>query len=270
MPELPEVEAVCRKLRRDAVGETIVMVRVERPAVTRPQVPTQLAVESTGAQILAVERRGKNILLRLSNQRTLRVHLRMTGNLVVIPDIRFRPALVRAWFELGSGKGLVFEDPRVLGKIHVYATADVGSLEGDVGVEPLSEAFTPALFRTLAAKSRQPSKLFLMDQRKVAGLGNIYAAEALFRARVHPEKPMQRLRTPVVDRLYEAIDGVLREAVESAASAYQMPGVASEGEWFPVKVYGREGEPCAVCGRRIKRIAQGGRSTYFCPGCQRK
>src|SRR5258708_36146030 len=142
MPELPEAEAVCRKLRRDAVGATIVTARALRTAVTRPQDPNLLAAECAGAVLTAVDRRGKNILLRLSNGRTLRVHLRMTGNLLVIPDVRFLNASVRAWFELEGGKGLVFEDQRLLRTIHVYPTAEIDCVDKEGAFAPLSAAFT--------------------------------------------------------------------------------------------------------------------------------
>ncbi len=269
MPELPEVEAVCRNLRRDALGAAIVHLRVERPSTARPQDPAMLEREAAGRTIDAVERRGKNILLHLSGARVLHVHLRMTGNLYVIPDVRFRPAASRLWMELEGGKGLIFEDSRVLGKVHLHPNSDLEKVLKDVGVEPLSDAFTFDYFRRVAKASGQPSKIFLMDQRRVAGLGNIYAAEVLFRAGVNPRKAACALSTPKITKLYGAIVEVLHEAVESAASAYSEPGRFSEGESFPCAVYDREGEPCLHCGRAIKRIPQGGRSTYYCPQCQR-
>ena len=269
MPELPEVEAVCRKLRRDVLGAGIVQLRVERDSVTRPQEPALLQQEAAGRTIEGVERRGKNILLHLSGERVLHVHLRMTGNLYVVSDVRFRPALARLWMELEGGRGLIFEDSRVLGKVHLHRVAELDRVLRDVGVEPLSSAFTFDYFRNLAKASGQPSKIFLMDQRRVAGLGNIYAAEALFRAGVNPRKAMRRVTAAKLSRLYEVIGEVLREAMDSAAAAYEEPGRIAEGESFPCAVYDREGEPCLVCGRPIRRIAQGGRSTYYCPGCQR-
>ncbi len=269
MPELPEVEAVCRNLRRDALGASIVQLRVERASVTRPQDPALLEAETPTRTIESIERRGKNILIHLTGRQTLHVHLRMTGNLYVIPDVRFRPATARLWIELTGGRGLIFEDSRVLGKVHLHPTGTLDSVLKDVGIEPLSEAFTLAYLQTAARKTSLPAKLFLMDQRRVAGLGNIYAAEALFRARIHPRKPACRISKPRLAALHTAIVEVLTEAVQSAVAAYSEPGRFSEGESFPCAVYDREGEPCFTCRRPIRRIPQGGRSTYFCPQCQR-
>jgi formamidopyrimidine-DNA glycosylase len=263
MPELPEVEAVCRKLRRDAVGARITLARLIR----RPD--RRLAERLRGRRIAGVDRRGKNILLRLDSGLTLRVHLRMTGNLYVVPDVRFRPALARAVFELDGGGALVFEDPRALGVVELLGPAEADRFAESLGIEPLSDAFTPDWLAGAARRSRAPAKLFLMDQKRIAGLGNIYSAEALFRARIHPAKPMNRLSRKRLERLHQAIVGILDDAVQSACNAYTGPGKFEARETFPLAVYGREGERCPRCGRRIRRIPQHGRSTYFCPGCQR-
>lgn len=269
MPELPEVEAVCRKLRRDAGGSEIVAAKVLRAAATRPQRPRRIESAVAGRTIEAIERRGKNILIHLSGALALRVHLRMTGDLYVIPDVRIRPATTRVWFELGDGRGLIFDDPRMLGKVHLHCAAELAAVLGELGLEPLDGGFTAERFVDLARRSRQPAKLFLMDQTRVAGLGNIYAAEALFRAGIHPRRGIGSVSRPRLERLHTAIVEVLREAVESAVRAYARPGEFGEAEGFPVAVYGRAGEACERCGRKIRRITQGGRSTYFCPGCQR-
>lgn len=269
MPELPEVEAVCRNLRRDAVGASIVQLRVERASVTRPQDSATVESQTAGRHIESVERRGKNILLHLSGDAVLHVHLRMTGNLYVIPDVRFRPVLARLWMELDGGRGLVFEDSRVLGKVHLHPTSHLGHVLKQVGVEPLSSDFTAEYLRKTARSTAQPAKIFLMDQRRVAGLGNIYAAEALFRAGVNPRKAAHSISAAKIQRLYCAIREILDEAVASATAAYSEPGRFAEGESFPCAVYDREGDPCLVCGRAIRRIPQGGRSTYYCPRCQR-
>ena len=275
MPELPEVEAVCERLRRTAVGFEIVSAHFTRPSVTRPQKPLTLQKKLSGKRIDGVERRAKNVLLRLSGGLVIRVHLRMTGALYVVPDVRFRPAMARAWFELDDGHGLIFEDSRLLGKIHVHSAKEMDETMGALGPEPLSDDFTLERFLAIAAKSKQPAKLFLMDQRRVAGLGNIYAAEALFRAKINPRKAISTVSKPKLRALHAAIVEVLREALQSVMDAYVRPysGAASnlsnEAGDFPVAVYGREGEACQVCGRSIRRIPQGGRSTYFCANCQR-
>jgi formamidopyrimidine-DNA glycosylase len=269
MPELPEVEAVCRKLRKHAIGATLVSAHVERRRITAPQDPVEVETLATGRTIERIDRRGKNILIGFSGGLTMRVHLRMTGNLYVVSDWRLRVAGVSAWFELDDGRGLIFEDTRGLGSLTIHDAASLRKLLDGLGPEPLSRGFTAAAFIRSAAGLRQPAKQFLMDQRRVAGLGNIYAAEALFAARIDPRAPIGSISRRKLTALWEAIVRLLRNAVRSAYSAYSRPGGFQEGEDFPLLVYGREAEDCLRCGVAIRRIAQGGRSTYFCPKCQR-
>ena len=269
MPELPEVEAVRRRLRREAKGAAIVSVTLLRPGTAHPQDPGLLAREAPGRTIVEIDRRAKNLLLRLSGGLTVRIHLRMTGDLYVVPDVRFRAATVRAWFELEGGAGLVFDDSRCLGRMTLHTDAEVQELLSDLGPEPLSPDFRVEVLAERAARSRKPAKLFLMDQTEVAGLGNIYAAEALFRARIHPERAMNTLKNPKIAVLHTAIVDILRDAVQSACTRYARPGRFTEAESFQPSVYDREGQACFVCRRTIRRIPQGGRSTYYCPGCQR-
>ena len=264
MPELPEVEAVVRRLRERVEGARIVSVQAWRCAT--PEVE-ELA---PGRRIERVERRAKHILIRLSGGLTLHAHLRMTGNLFAIPDWRLHSTAARVMIRLKGGSGIVFEDSRALGRMDVQKTSELDAeLDAGLGLEPLSEEFTSARFADAARGSRQPAKLFLMDQRRVAGLGNIYAAEVLFRARVDPRKPIGSLARKRLELLHSQIVAVLRDAVESAWIAYGVPGQFSEGEMFDCQVYDREGQPCFVCGKRIRRLPQGGRSTYFCASCQR-
>jgi formamidopyrimidine-DNA glycosylase len=269
LPELPEVEAVCRKIRAEALGTRIIQLRIARPGIARPQKVSDVERQVNDCLLQQVNRRGKNILLHLSNGVVLHVHLRMTGNLYVIPDVRFRPTATRAWLELEGGRGIVFEDPRALGKVHAYKEADLHKVLKKSGVEPLSEEFTVAFLIEVSTKSRKPAKLFLMDQKPVAGLGNIYVAESLWRARIHPQKPMNEVSKPKLKALHAAIQDILKEGVESAVLAYAEPGSFSEAEGFECAVYDREDKPCLRCKRKIKRIPQGGRSTYFCAGCQK-
>ncbi len=269
MPELPEVEAICGRLRRQTRNSEILRAHILRPRTTHPQDPSLLESALPGRLIETVARRGKHILLGLSGGHVLRVHLRMTGNLYVIPDARFRPATTRTWIELVGGKALILDDPRALGVLHLFSAAEAAAAIAGLGPEPLSREFTARLLADVAGASRQPVKLFLMDQRHVAGLGNIYAAEALFRAGIHPARPANRIRSARISALHNAIIGVLREAIRSARNSYGRPGSIREAEQFQTAVYDREGQPCIGCGARIHRIQQGGRSTYFCPRCQR-
>ena len=268
MPELPEVEAVCRKLRGTVVGFGIVAVEARRCAAA------SVAELAVGRRITAVDRRAKHILVRLSDGYTLHVHLRMTGNLFAIPDVRLHGAGARVVFELSApnrkvGPGMIYADPRALGRLEIVETAVIDAAMAELGPEPLGTEFTSAAFAASARASRQPAKLFLMDQTKVAGLGNIYVAEALFRAGIDPRKPLARLKRPRLDRLHGEIVSMVEDAIQSACRAYAGPGTFSEAEEFPLAVYGRESEPCQGCSGLIQRIAQGGRSTYYCPKCQK-
>jgi formamidopyrimidine-DNA glycosylase len=189
----------------------------------------------------------------------------MTGNLYVTPDHRLRVAATSAWFELADGRALLFEDTHGLGTLTLVDESAFESL----GPEPLSRQFTAEALTRSAAESRQPAKLFLMDQRRIAGLGNIYAAEALFAAGIDPRKPIGSISRPRLRALHAAIIRILRDAVKSACRAYSRPGGFQEAEDYPPAVYGREGENCVRCEGVIRRITQGGRSTYYCPKCQR-
>lgn len=263
MPELPEVEAVVRKLRISSPWALVGSCWQFR------QTTMQGGERAIGRRVEAVERRGKNIVLKLSGEAFLRVHLRMTGNLMVVPDVRLRPATVRAWFGLADGRGLVLDDPRALGRISFHQASERDALFAALGPEPWDPSFTAAHLTACARKTVKPIKLLLMEQRAVVGLGNIYAAEALFQAGINPAKPSSRISGPKLRKLHTAIVEVLRSALNSAVAAYEQPGGFAEGENFPLAVYGREGEACFHCQGTIRRIPQGGRSTYYCPRCQK-
>jgi formamidopyrimidine-DNA glycosylase len=268
VPELPEVEAVARRLREWAAGRTIVSAHFTRRQTTRPQSPARLARRLRGKRIADVARRAKNILIDFGGGDRLRIHLGMSGNLWV-DDPGNRPDGVRAWLQLEDGREIVFDDPRLFGRMELLDAHAFDRFHASLGVEPLSDAFTPELLFQAAARSRRAAKVFLLDQSVVAGLGNIWAAESLFAARVHPSTPMNQLSRRKLHALYGAIREVLGAAVESAYREYSAPRLTLESEGFGVAVYNRCGQPCPRCGRAVERIRQGGRSTYFCPGCQR-
>ena len=265
MPELPEVEAVVRKLRLDVVGARIRAVEVLRARTAYPQT-VDILTRAKGRTIEAIERCGKNIVLRLSGECAIRIHLRMTGDLYVIDDMRLRPVTARAVFALSGGRGLIFDDPRVLGTVHFHSIQEIAQKLRAIGVDPLTKQFTPEMLASAAARSRLPVKLFLMDQRRIAGIGNIYAAEAMFLARIHPARRMDSLRKPQLVALHASIREVLREAVKNSVKTYRKPGYFEDMQFA---VYGRKDEPCRRCGEPVRRIEQGGRSTYFCPRCQK-
>lgn len=280
MPELPEVEALVRTLRDSGLeGARVLQLQVLRPSVVRPQNPAELERLTIQQRITKAERRAKNILLHLSNKHVIRVHLRMTGDLLLISnksaqkngtqELLAKPSTRIVW-QLSGQRYLVFRDSRALGKVHIYSEERLAELFSDLGPEPLTREFTKARFLEIAAKSRLPAKLFLMDQSKIAGLGNIYVAEVLFRSCIHPRKPINQIPPAKLESLHGEIKEVLRSAVQSIYKAYRSPeGFRNHNDDFERFVYGLAGKPCKVCGNKIQRITQGGRSTYFCPHCQR-
>ncbi len=263
MPELPEVETFVRGLA-PAVGRSIASadVRDAKLAVS--------ARELQGARILAVRRRGKYIGVEFDDGRTLVIHLRMSGRLRLGCG-ECEAKYVRLVLRLGKGMDVYFVDPRRLGTANVCASG----FDVPVGIEPLDAEFTPSALAKLAAASRAPIKSFLLDQRKVGGIGNIYAAESLWRARIDPRRAANDLSRDEVRRLHRAIVSVLREAVEglgttlgSSVSDYHPTSTEAGSFQNELAVYGREGEPCARCGETVERIIQAGRSTCYCPACQ--
>jgi formamidopyrimidine-DNA glycosylase len=270
MPELPEVEAVVHGLLEDRIeGARIRSVVVHRASSVKPQTAAEFSASCHSRTIRSAERRAKNILLHLSGDRVIRVHLRMTGDLRIGTGEE-NPPFVRVEWQLSGGRILRFMDSRNLGQLQLQSEAEMAKTLRHLGIEPLSRAFTAARLADLAQTSRLPAKPFLMDQTKVAGLGNIYAAEVLFRAGVAPTRPMNTLHPDEIARLHKSIRQVLRRAVQSVYKAYRTPaGYRNHRDDFSRMVYGRSGETCQACGSLIGRIRQGGRSTYFCSTCQR-
>ena len=269
MPELPEVEAVVRTLRPLVRGQTIVRCRVLHPIAVRPQAPAMLRRGVEGQRIEAVERRGKYLLLRLSRG-WLALHFRLDGQLVWLPRADSTGHIDIA-LQLHTGT-LGFVDRRHFGRVHWLARPEDAPSICRLGVDPLSAAFTPERLQALLEKARRPLKLLLMDQARIAGLGNIYSSEALWHARLDPRRRADRLEPHEARRLHKAIVYVLRRALECCLRP--TPDFRDPEWWFQglekmLRAYGREGERCRRCGGRIQRIKQSGRASYFCPGCQR-
>lgn len=262
MPELPEVEYAAAVARAAAAGRTITRVRALHRAQRRA-LPARAARSLAGDRVVDVERRGKTQRFRLASGRRLDVHFRMTGDWVVRAPGEPLPAFARVVLAFDDGSALVLDDPRALSVVTLHESGD--TVEDDLGPEATSRAFTARWLRTALASRRISIKQALLDQRVVAGLGNIYAAEALWQARIHPRTPANRLGPDRVRRLVPAIRTVIRRAVRQAA---RYTGAERESP-SRFAVYDREGKPCRRCGRTIRRIVQGGRSTYFCPNCQR-
>jgi formamidopyrimidine-DNA glycosylase len=263
-PELPEVETFVRGLA-PAVGRTITSAEVLDGRLAAP------AADLVGARIAAIRRRGKYIGIDLGDGRSLVIHLRMSGRLR-LECRECETKYTRMILRLDDGQHIYFVDPRRLGTADVYGEG----FELPLGLEPLDAGFTVAALAGLASQSRTPIKQLLLNQRKMAGIGNIYAAESLWRARIDPRRPSNELSTAEIGRVHKAIVGVLGEAVAQlgttlGTSVSDYRPTATEGGSFQnhLAVYGREGEPCERCGEGIQRTIQAGRSTCFCPACQR-
>lgn len=268
MPELPEVEAVVRRLRDAVLHSTIHSVKVERPGIIAPHLPADFK-SIHRATITAVRRRAKHILILLDKALHLHIHLRMTGNLYVLPDYRLRPHTARVWFRLTDNRVIIFDDSRALGKVVLVNNQEIEALENSLGPEPLEPAFTKQVLQQILAQTRAPIKPALLDQTRIAGIGNIYASEALWHARIHPATPANIVPAKKIAPLHAAIKKVLTEAAASAYTEYAMPGTVIASEEFGVAAYDRSGEPCHRCHTPIERIVQATRSTFFCPHCQK-
>ncbi len=261
MPELPDVEAVVRMLRRRVVGGRIERVRILDHAVVRSPTASAFVRRLRGRVIQRVYRRGKYLLLSLGRGTTVVGHLRMTGDLIVVP--RDSPIQRHTRLVIGlDGKDIRFVDPRRFGHVDLVATHALSSFEGlrDLGVEPLSSAFTQELLQDFVRARRGSLKAFLLRQNLVAGVGNIYADEILFQARLRPDRRTGSLRASEVRRLHQAIRSALRRGIEASSGH---GGVA--GDLVDVRV--RDGT-CPRGHRGLRTVSVGGRTSYFCPRCQ--
>jgi formamidopyrimidine-DNA glycosylase len=257
VPELPEIETAVRLLRRVAVGRVIEAVHLLHPSLGR--MSPALRRSFHGARVTMAERRGKHQLLHLADGRTIRVHFRMTGDWHADTVDAERPRFARAAIDFADGTRLVLVDPRALSKIDVHgagAPIDLG-----LGPEPDDPALTAKSLRRKLANRRGAIKPVLLDQGVIAGLGNIYVAEALWRARIDPRRPAMSLTPSELTRLLAAVRFVIRRA---SGARYR----DRDGRIMRLDVYDREGDPCRRCENRIQRITQAARSSYYCPHCQ--
>jgi formamidopyrimidine-DNA glycosylase len=289
MPELPEVETVVRQLEPEVEGQRIERLQVLDPRWSRPVSPQELGAAVGGATIERLGRRGKYILMHLDRARTLVMHLRMTGNLVlrqgeeVLDPSEGRRLYegersteerhLRARFGLGDGRELWFTDPRRFGEAFLLEDSQLEGRFAKLGVEPFSPEFTPRALGEMAAGRTAPLKSFLLDQSRIAGVGNIYADEALYRAELHPLSPAGSMRAEHLEALRDAVVAALEAGIDAGGSSIDDYRDA-RGEKGTMQdeflVHTREGEDCLRCGEAIVRIVVGGRSTYFCPACQVK
>jgi formamidopyrimidine-DNA glycosylase len=262
MPELPEVEYAAAVARRVAVGRTITSVRVLHPSQRR-SLPARDAKSLVGDRIVDVRRRGKSQRFTLASGRELHVHFRMTGDWLE-PGPGSLPRTVRAVLTFDDGSRLALDDPRALSVLSLCVATGDDSL----GPDALDRALTPAELGQALATRRIPIKVALLDQRLVAGIGNIYASEALWRARLDPRTPANKVKADRLPVLLRAVRATLTAALKRQERYYSSSGDRSNDSRFAV--YDREGEPCRRCRTPIKRITQTARSTYFCPNCQRR
>ena len=271
MPELPEVETIRRQLAPHLEGRTIVEAEILDARWTRPAPVGWMQDELRGARVEKIDRSGKYLIWVLDGDRHLLIHLRMTGSLLFDPVVE--PLHTRARFALDDGHRVAYVDARRFGTAHlVHGTeAREAYLAARLGVEPFTEAFTTAYLRAQAKGRTAPVKAFLLDQRRIAGIGNIYADEALFRARVHPLRQAGRLSGAQWAALRDAIEDALAAGIEAkGASIDDFRHVDGARGSFQDRflAYGREGEPCVNCGRPIRKLVVGGRGTYVCEHCQ--
>ncbi len=279
MPELPEVETVMRGLQQRLEGRIIVRATAHRPDLRWP-LPEGLQERLTGARVTGFRRRGKYILMRLSDGDSVLLHLGMSGRMLLTPLRPNQPTLhEHLVLETDDGWRLGFVDPRRFGSVDLVPTPqeDAHKLLAELGPEPLDPAFSPARLGASLAGKRTPIKAALLDQKVVAGLGNIYVCEALFRARISPQRSAHTIPGIRATRLVPAIKDTLREAIAAGGSSlrdYVQPGGELGYFQHAWKVYGREGEACERCPGRpacpgIRRITQSARSTFYCPRSQR-
>ena len=273
MPELPEAETIVRGLRRTVVGETIDHVRVARPDVLR-QSRSSFAAGVIGHRIAAIERRGKNVLIQLDQARLIAVNLGMTGGLLPFrapPRGAARPTHAAITFRFGSGGCLVFNDTRRFGTVEALDETTWRARSSRMGPEPLARGYRPSHLHAALQHSRSPIRSWLLDQRRVAGIGNIYANEALFLAGVHPQRPARNVGRDEAYALHAHLRDVLNAAIEAGGTTIRdyRNTDGGKGEYVRrLNVYGRNEEECLRCGTEVQRIVFGGRSAFFCPGCQ--
>jgi formamidopyrimidine-DNA glycosylase len=273
MPELPEVETIRRQLAAHVEGRTIVAADVLDPRWTMPEPAALVARELRGAVIESLWRSGKYLVWQLSGDRHLITHLRMTGAVLFDPDPE--PLHARVRLELDSGHRLVFDDPRRFGTGHLVhgAAALDAYLTARLGIEPFTEDFTAGHLFQLTRGRRAPIKAFLLDQKRIAGVGNIYADEALFRARIHPLRPAGRLRRAELERLREGIEAALQAGIDAkGASVDDFRHIDGARGAFQNQflIHRRAGEPCPRCGANVVKLVVAGRGTYVCERCQRR
>ena len=275
MPELPEVETIRRQLAPHLEGRRLEKLAVLDERWSDPASPAEVADAVEGRRIEHVGRRGKYFDFELEGEMHLVMHLRMTGNLLLVPpdDPEWRRPYTRVHLELDDGERVLFTDPRRFGTGHVLAGDGARDeyFAQRLGIEPLSDEFTAEALHELTRGRRAPVKAFLLAQDRIAGVGNIYADEALWTSKIHPLRQTGTLKRPQVAALRDAVVGALAAGIEAKGATiddFRNADGARGSYQDGFQVHRREGEPCPRCGTAIRKIRAAGRGTYFCPRCQ--
>ncbi len=270
MPELPEVETIRRGLAQHVEGRVLERVEILDPRWCEPEAASATEAALTGRRIDRLSRRGKYLVWELEGERALTMHLRMTGTVLVDPPEA--PAHTRVRIALDDGTLISFVDPRRFGTGHVLDGSDrVAYFAARLGLEPFDEGFSPEHLRRLARACRAPVKAFLLDQKRIAGVGNIYADEALFRARIHPLRQSNKLTRTQTDALHGAVVAALEAGIAAGGATiddFRHSDGSSGSFQDEFLVHRREGLPCPVCGASVRKLVAAGRGTYVCESCQ--
>jgi formamidopyrimidine-DNA glycosylase len=273
MPELPEVETIIRGLEKSIIGRKIINVRVREEKLIAFPEPGDFIVDLRGRKISNISRRGKYILINLTANKTLVIHLRMTGQLMVKRRSEFYRKHTHVIFELDDGTDLRFNNTRKFGRLYLVETGKwerVGGLS-KLGPEPLSDELSLNKFKSLFKNRRGKIKSLLLNQRFIAGLGNIYSDEALFMAGIKPGRHVSTLSESEIERLYYAIRNILKLGIEYGGTTlrdYLTASGEKGGFQNKLKVFQRSGEYCPICHSKIVKEKVGGRTSHFCPKCQ--
>src|SRR3954465_7179875 len=274
MPELPEVETIRRQRAPAGAGRRLGPPPTLAPRWCEPAPPDDVAQAVEARRIERLDRRGKWLVWELAEEVHLIMHLRMTGNLLLVPAGDSERRFLRARIDLDDGHHVLFADARRFGTGVVLLGHDAvhDYFQGRVGLEPLGPDFTAEALRGMASGRKAPVKAFLLSQERVAGVGNIYADEALWRSKIHPLRPVGTLKAKQIESLHESVIHVLNEGIDAKGATIDdfRDATGAEGSFQDrFQVHLREAEPCPRCGTRIRKIRAAGRGTYYCPRCQR-
>lgn len=272
MPELPEVETIRRDLEKEIVGHKIVDLWYDVPKMLQP---TPVQVEKIiGKHFVSAGRIGKLLLLGIENDGTIGIHLKLSGRLFIRKQTDQEDRFTHVAFKFEDGRELRFSEVRKFGYVKLIENAtDLSKITDEFGPEPFTKDYTLDIVKKVLGKSSRATKTLIMDQKKIAGVGNIYADEALWYAKIHPETPGNRVPQQQVEELYQGIIKALEGGIEDRGTSiddyldlYGKPGNHAKN----LNVFRNEGNPCSRCGTIILKIRVGGRGTHFCPNCQKK